>query len=125
MSELNRREFLGALGAAPLMFRLKAEATTAEGLKAAAQIKLGYAAITWGGNDELAIREVAEAGFRGIQLRATAFDAFHDRPDALKALLDRHRLAFPVLSSGNLKYAPEDRGAQIGLHLWHAQFVRD
>ena len=129
MSELDRRQFLATVAALPSAFRLKAEATGPDirgpRLQSNAHIKVGYAAITWGGNDELAIREVAETGFNGIQLRATAFDTFGSRPAALKALLARHGLAFPVMSSGNLKYAPEDRGAQLALHLKHAQFVRD
>ena len=120
MSDLDRRAFLGALAGLPVSFRLQAGARKAE-----ARIKVGYAAITWGGNDELAIRDVAEAGFKGIQLRATAFETFGSRPAALRELLAKHGLAFPVMSSGNLKYAPEDRGAQIALHLKHAQFVRD
>jgi inosose dehydratase len=115
MSELDRREFLAALGALPVAVRLQAEA----------KIKVGYAAITWGGNDDLAIREVAETGFKGIQLRATAFDAYQSRPAALRALLAASGLAFPVMSSGNLKYSAADRGAQIALHLSHAEFVRD
>ena len=114
MSDLDRRTFLGTLAALP-SFRLQAEA----------RMKIGYAAITWGGNDELAIREIAEAGFKGIQLRATAFQTFGSRPAALKELLATHGLAFPVMSSGNLTYAPEDRGAQMALHLKHAEFVRD
>lgn len=129
MSELDRRQFLATVAALPSAFRLKVEATGPDirgpRLQSNAQIKVGYAAITWGGNDELAIREVAETGFKGIQLRATAFDTFGSRPAALKELLARHGLAFPVMSSGNLKYAPEDRGAQLALHLKHAQFVRD
>jgi inosose dehydratase len=115
MSELDRREFLAAVAAAPLALRSAAQSV----------IKVGYAAITWGGNDELAIREVAETGFRGIQLRATAFDAYKDRPGALRELLAKHNLAFAVMSSGNLKYSPAERGAQMALHLSHAQFVRD
>ena len=114
MSDFTRREFLASVTAAPLALQVTGR-----------RMKVGYAAITWGGDDELAIREVAETGFKGIQLRATAFDRFGTRPAALKELLAKHGLAFPVLSSGNLKYAPEDRGAQIALHLSHAQFVRD
>src|SRR5215207_6755483 len=141
MSDLGRREFLATLGALSYSFRLEAETTEpsfdsgpilesrsfrlqAEAA-AKAKINVGYAAITWGGNDELAIREVAEAGFKGIQLRTTAFDAFRTRPAALRELLAKHGLAFPVMSSGNLKYSPENRGAQIALHVSHAEFVRD
>ena len=115
MCELDRRAFLAAVAALSGAFRLKAEA----------RMKIGCAAITWGGDDERAIREVADTGYKGIQLRATAFEKFGSRPAELKALLAKHGLAFPVMSSGNLKSAPEDRGAQMALHLKHAQFVRD
>ena len=46
-------------------------------------------------------------------------------PAELKELLAKHGLTFAVLSSGNLKYQPADRGAQMDLHLSHAEFVRD
>jgi inosose dehydratase len=122
MSDLARREFLAtlaAVGAASLYescsFRLQAEG----------KIRLGYAAITWGGNDEQAIQEVAEVGFKGIQLRATAFDKWGQSPADLRRLLTKAGIGFPVLSSGNLKYQPADRQAQLDLHLEHAEFVRD
>ncbi len=120
MSDLRRREFLATLGALSCSFRLKAEATGS-----ISNIRVGYAAITWGGNDEQAILDISEAGFKGIQLRATAFDKWDARPADLQALLEKRRLAFPVLSSGNLKYQPADRRAQIDLHVAHAKFVRD
>ena len=72
-----------------------------------------------------AIEEVAEAGFKGIQLRASAFDKWGTRPGEPKDLLAKRGLTFAVLSSGNLKYQPASRGAQIDLHLSHAKFVRD
>jgi inosose dehydratase len=115
MSELKRREFLVAIGAAPLAFRQRAEAT----------ITLGYAAITWGGDDPKAIEEVAAVGFKGIQLRASAFDRWGSKPAELKALLAQHRLALPVLSSGNLNYQADEVTASIDVHLTHARFVRD
>jgi inosose dehydratase len=118
VSDLGRRQFLATLGALPLSFRLQAE-------EAAGRIRVGYAAITWGGNDEQAIQEISEVGFKGIQLRATAFDKWGTRPAELRALLQKKGIAFPVLSSGNLKYQPSDRQAQIDLHLSHAKFVRD
>jgi inosose dehydratase len=128
MSDLGRREFLSTLGALSYAFRLKAEATGTDrafSLKAEGRIRVGYAAITWGGDDTKAIDEVSEVGFKGIQLRASAFDAFGSRPAALRELLAKHRLTFAVLSSGNLKYQPADREAQLDLHLAHARFVRD
>jgi inosose dehydratase len=131
MSDLGRRKFLASLGALASAFRLKAEATgplfDARGfrLQAEGKIRVGYAAITWGGDDAKAIDEISEVGFKGIQLRSSAFDAFGSRPAVLRDLLAKRGLTFAVLSSGNLKYQPADRAAQIDLHLSHAKFVRD
>jgi len=47
---------------------------------APAKILFGYAAITWGGNDVQAIKDISEAGFRGIQLRANILKEFGERP---------------------------------------------
>lgn len=137
MSDLPRRDFLTTLAALSCSFGLNAKATAsfredewperapASRRQSTGKIRLGCAAITWGGNDDQAIEEIAQAGYEGIQLRATAFDRYGTQPAALKALLAKHRLAFPVLSSGNLKYGPADRQAQLDLHLAHAKFVRD
>ena len=127
MSEFNRREFLALVGGVPVVFRLNpgATAATAAAQPAKSRIKVGYAAITWGGNDEQAIREVSETGFKGIQLRASAFDAYQTRPAALRELLAKHKLTFAVLSSGNLRIDPAIERDQIDLHLSHAAFVRE
>jgi inosose dehydratase len=114
MSEFDRREFLSAVAGLPFALRPQAER----------RIKVGCAAITWGGDDDLAIREIAETGYKGIQLRASAYDAYGTRPAALRELLAKHGLTFAVLSSGNLKYSPAERGAQMALHVAHAEFVR-
>lgn len=123
MSELDRRQFLASLAAISCIAGLKAEA--AQTPKAGARIRAGYAAITWGGKDDVAIQEISEVGFKAIQLRATAFDIWGTRPAELRGLLTGHGLAFAVLSSGNLKYQPADREQQLALHLSHAAFVRD
>ena len=64
MSDLGRREFLATLGVVSCVFRLKAEAT---GVTPEEKIRVGYAAITWGGDDAKAIDEISEVGFKGIQ----------------------------------------------------------
>lgn len=116
MSEIGRREFIAAVGFAAALRRVRVEA---------AGMRVGYAAITWGGNDAQAIDEIAEAGYRGIQLRASAFDTWGTKPDALRALLQKRAMTFAVLSSGNLKYDPASVTAQLDLHTTHAKFVRD
>jgi inosose dehydratase len=113
---MKRREFLSLLAASPLAFRLKREA---------AQFTLGYAAITWGGDDPKAIADVSAVGFKGIQLRSSAFDRWGKAPADLKSLLAARKLAFPVLSSGNLDYQPANAAANIDMHVTHAKFVRD
>ncbi|HEY0715229.1 MAG TPA: hypothetical protein VGF45_21290, partial [Polyangia bacterium] len=74
-----RRDFTLGLGAAGLAGLLVNRAHAADpakpakpGKSAYPNVKIGYAAITWGdANAKQAIMEVAELGYRGIQLRAT------------------------------------------------------
>jgi len=126
---MNRRTFLGAAGALALSFRLKAETTEDSPcsfcLQAEPGIRIGYAAITWGGDDVKAIEEIGDVGFKGIQLRASVLDRFAERPGDLKTMLAKRGLTFAVLSSGNLKYQPADVASQLDIHLDHARFVRD
>jgi len=119
MSDYARREFLLAIGA------LGVGASGSLRLEATGRIRLGYAAITWGGKDEQAIADISAVGFKAIQLRSSAFDAYGTRPGVLKDLLAKHGLTFAILSSGDLKYQPADREAMLALHLSHAKFVRD
>jgi len=117
MLRISRRDLLLGIGGAAV----------AAGVRPFAQgsrtIRFGYAAITWGGEDVKAIEDVGEAGFRGIQLRASAVERFGDRPDALKELLAKHRLQFPVLSSGNLGIDPAREAEEMALHTRHAKFI--
>ena len=88
-------------------------------------IQYGYAAITWGGNDEQAIEEISAGGFPGIQLRAGVLSRFGDRPGELRDLLARHRLTFVALSSGNVSIDPSLESRMIDEHVSHAKFLRD
>ena len=117
MYEIGRREFIAALGIATAARNL--------GISAAGTIRVGYAAITWGGKDEQAIDEIAEVGFKGIQLRNSAFDTWGTKPETLRALLQKRGLTFAVMSSGNLKYDAASAPQQLDMHTTHAKFVRD
>jgi inosose dehydratase len=88
-------------------------------------IKYGYAAITWGGNDEQAIDEISAVGYPGIQLRSGVLSRFGDRPRELRELLARHRLTFVALSSGNVSIDPALESRMIDEHVSHAKFLRD
>ena len=119
-----RRDFLRTLGggAAAALLPLP----NAAFVRAAADgIRYGYAAITWGGNDEQAIADISAVGFPGIQLRAGVLSRFGDRPRELRDLLARYRLTFVALSSGNVSIDPALESRMIDEHLSHAQFLRE
>jgi inosose dehydratase len=122
---MNRRTFLleSTAGAAFVAGRrawppLPGQATVAP------RIHVGYAAITWGGNDPQAIDDIAALGFTGIQLRDAAVKRWGDRPDELKALLAERQLTFVALSSGNLPLDPAKEKDSVALHVSHAKFLR-
>ena len=116
MESIGRREFIGFIGAL---------AVVRPAWSAAANIRLGYAAITWGGNDRQAIEDIAAVGYRGIQLRANAVTEWGDKPAALKELLDRHGLTMVALSSGTLLLNPPSEREDAEKHIRHARFLRD
>ena len=133
---VTRRELLTALSSL-VTVRLKPD-TTSEGsassyvasalrrtVDAAASMRFGYAAITWGPALAQAMDDIAAVGFRGIQLRGEAFAQFGDRAAALREALQRHQLTFVALSSGNLSIDPAREREEIATHVRHAQFVRD
>jgi inosose dehydratase len=87
------------------------------------EIRYGYAAITWGGNDRQAIDDVSALGYHGIQIRSNAVDEFSSI-QALRDLLQMHNLTFVALSSGGVSID----GAQadeIAKHAAHAKFLHD
>lgn len=108
---MKRREFVALSAAAAAL------AAAWRPRRSAARIRFGYAAITWGGDDRQAIDDIAELGFRGIQLRQSAVTTWGDRPGELNALLHERRLTLVALSSGNL--TPEN----LPEHVVHARFV--
>jgi inosose dehydratase len=129
---VTRREFLGASAYVVSAFRGTVAGSSAfrrtvdlQSVNAAGSMRFGYAAITWASDITQAIDDIAAVGFRGIQLRGEAFAQFGDRPAALRERLDERRLAFAVLSSGNLSIDPARARDELATHTRHAQFVRD
>ncbi len=116
---MNRRDAVKTLASA-------AVATTVPLSLLAAQqpFRVGYAAITWGGNDRQAMADIEAVGFPGIQLRTAAVDAFGDRPAELKELLARHHLTMVALSSGTLGIDSALEAEELARHTRHARFVR-
>ncbi len=117
-----RREFLAAMS-------VMAAATAASSIPCLAaladtNIPIGYAAITWGGNDCQAIEDISSLGFHGIQLRSNCIQEFGS-PAELLDLLAKHGLKMVALSSGNLRIDPAVESEEIARHLANAKFLRD
>lgn len=88
------------------------------------RIRIGYASITWNGNDLQAIEDISALGYPGIQLRANVLETFGDRPAELKALLARHGLTFVTFSSGDLPVDSGDDDRLVEEHVAHARWLR-
>jgi inosose dehydratase len=91
----------------------------------ASNLKIGCAAITWGGDDHQAIADISALRFPGIQLRANAVTRFRERAGELRELLARHGLTFVALSSGNVSIDPVTEAQVIEQHVGHARFLRE
>ena len=88
------------------------------------QIRFGYAAITWGGDDLRAIREIGEVGFSGIQLRSPILKDFGDKPSELAGILKRNKLVFVALSGGGPRGDSYNATEEIETQVKHAAFMR-
>jgi inosose dehydratase len=90
---------------------------------APADIRIGYASITWGGRDKDAIEDIASLGYPGIQLRSNILPEWERQPYALADLLAAKRLTFVALSSGGVDILKDPAG-EIATHVRHAAFVK-
>ena len=119
---VSRRHFLSRSGG----FAAATLGCGREGLGRAAQsLRFGCAAITWNGEDRRAMRDIADLGYTGIQLRQPAVDEWGKRPGELRDLLAEHRLTFVALSSGDVSVDPARADEERALHVAHARFLRD
>src|SRR5690348_10008497 len=139
MSSFSRRKFLGGLVAAGAVAALPRAALAAfEPLyppidlsyfdspisAAPAHIQIGYAAITWGGNDRQAIDDIGSLGYSGIQLRSNVVREIPD-PNEVAKLLEQHHLTFVALSSGSINMDSPDEKAEIAKHSANARYTHD
>jgi len=85
-------------------------------------LKIGCAAITWGGNDGQAMQQIAALGYPGIQLRANVVEE-HPNPMTLAAALAEHKLTFVALSSGNCTLDPAKEKEMLATHAAHARYL--
>lgn len=90
---------------------------------APADIKLGYASITWNGDDRKAIEDISALGYPGIQIRSNALKEFPN-PGELRDLLHQHHLIMVALSSGGVGVEGDD-AAEIAKHAANAKYTHD
>lgn len=134
-----RRDFLGRLGGAlaaasalgaargasqPAAAPALPNAPDAPSLPPAASIRVGYASITWNGDDLQAISDISSLGFTGIQLRSNVLERFGKEPGSLRELLAQHQLKLVALSSGSVRVDAGSDADTIATHVGHAEFVR-
>jgi len=123
-----RREMLagcGMLGLAALCGSspLVPEASAASRRKGT-KLQIGYASITWGGNDVQAMEDIAALGYPGIQLRANTLKEFPD-PKQLAAKLATQKLTFVALSSGLVEINPAKEKDTIETNVAHAKYLSE
>jgi len=115
---LNRRQFTLGAGAAVALVARRGWAAKSEA------INVGYAAITWGDRSvKQAIKEIAEAGYPGIQLRSSILKEFPS-PEVLKAELAKAHLTFACYSGGGPGADPAKRAEEVDKFMVGARFAR-
>ncbi len=90
-----------------------------------ATLRVGYSAITWGNNDLLAINEISDVGYPGIQVRSNTWQHFWRQPSVFRDLLSQKKLTFVALSSGAITLDGEREAQMLEEHVARARFVRD
>src|SRR5215471_3436462 len=109
-TRFSRRAFVGGVGSVAAALAVP-NGLASSLIGASQKIRFGYAAITWGGHDVQAIKEVAEVGYRGIQLRSPMLKDFGNKRKELRDLLAQNKLTFVALSGGgprNDAYVPSE-----------------
>ncbi|MGC1088619.1 MAG: sugar phosphate isomerase/epimerase, partial [Candidatus Acidiferrum sp.] len=87
-------------------------------------LHIGYASITWGGNDRQAIEDISAVGYPGIQVRSNSVKEFGSGA-ALREMLDKYHLKMIALSSGNISIDPAIESSEIERHVSNAKFLRE
>ena len=87
-------------------------------------LKIAYSVITWGGKDDMAIKDIASLGFKGIQLRANTFGPYRNKISELRDMLQANSLILAMFSSGNVEVDLAKEASTIDMHVAHASFVK-
>lgn len=90
-TEISRRKFISQLGITVIALPVFSCNATKKAAGGVPGLRLGYSAITWGGNDIQAIKDIAGLGFTGIQLRSNILKDFGSKPEEIRALLQKYK----------------------------------
>lgn len=121
----SRREFLASFGVLSIGIPLVGGSNSFfNDLLKKGDIKFGYSAITWGGNDAAAIKDISSLGFRGIQLRSNAYTTDEAKITEIKKMLADAKLELMMFSSGNADINTGKDEETIKTHVDHAKFVK-
>ena len=119
MSEISRRNFLFQAG-----LITTASMISWESLAKTPNLKLAYSAITWGGKDLEAMKDITSLGFKGVQLRSNSYDNYKTKVSELKEQILANGLALPMFSSGNVEIDHAKERSTIDIHVAHASFAK-
>jgi len=123
-SSISRRRFLTQAGLAAFALPFVSCVRTGAGAVPVPGLKLGYSAITWGGDDVKALTELSKVGFKGVQLRSNTLDTFGKNPEELRQLLNQHQLELPMFSGGNANINTGNDDALISDFVNKAKFIK-
>ena len=140
LGRVSRRRFVAGLGSVaaatalpirtpagviePVLFSSGAASSFTPFSPSRPEIRFGYAAITWGGDDARAITDIGEVGFHGIQLRSNVLKDFGDKPNAIADMLKKNKLTFVALSGGGPRNDAYDEAEEMATQVKHASFLR-
>lgn len=123
--EISRRKFISQFGITAIALPFLSCSTIKKAAVGGVPgLKLGYSAITWGGNDVQAIKDISNLGFSGIQLRSNILKEFGSKPQEIHALLQQYKLDLPMFSSGNANINTGNDEDVIQTHVNNAKFVK-
>lgn len=117
---ISRRNFMAGSGIALTGSWLTRHAMAAEN-----EINVGYHAITWGDNVDQAINEIAELGFRGIQIRRADYEKYAGRVSEFKEILAARKLTVVSISTGKVTIKPETEKQELEDRLKMAKWMKD
>src|SRR5690242_2130867 len=77
---ISRRTFLYQTGVSLITLPIISCSTSKHSGSLVPGMELGYSAITWGGNDVQAIKDISALGFKGVQLRSNILKEYGSKP---------------------------------------------